>query len=577
MRLSARHSLWIVAAVLLAGCREPDSGLQLPLASLQPVDDSARQALATARELATSLTSTGAPAAEQADAVAALGRLYHRLAFLDAADTCYAQAARLDPANPSWPHLRGYRAQIAGDLEQAVTHYRAALAIAPRRIHTLERLAEAELAIGRWQQARESWEAAIEEGGDSAGARYGLGRAAMAQGDTRTAVGELLRAIELAPGATRIHHPLAQAYMASGDEERAQHHLGLAGPAPLGIADPDTDAIATQDSGTQGLLRTAQDQLAAGDLEGALGNLETAAQISPDNAEVAHNIAVLHARAGDLPGATDAYRRLIELRPDDASAHFSLGNITATMGDVGGAIPHFRRAVALAPDFKQARYNLAGALQQSGDPAAAAAEYAQVLDLDDDFGATHADRGLALAASGQVETALEELAGRLARAPLDAVSRRALGIILRGSGRGHEAIAILTVGIDGPELLPAEQADLLLERAKTHDAHGRPAAALADIERARPLDPSSVEAVVVAGGALLQLGRAREAAGAFASALQVRPQLVPARLGRARALAQLGRCREGVEVLSAGLVLLPGDPNLTRSRQALSDQCADGP
>jgi len=48
--------------------------------------------------------SSGAPAAELADAYGAMGRLFIATEFFDAADTCFSDAQALQPNDMRWPY-----------------------------------------------------------------------------------------------------------------------------------------------------------------------------------------------------------------------------------------------------------------------------------------------------------------------------------------------------------------------------------------------------------------------------------------------------------------------------------------
>ena len=62
---------------------------------------------------------------------------------------------------------------------------------------------------------------------NSVSARFGAGRAALAQGDNQKAASMLEEALRLNPKATAVHYPLSQAYAALGDQAKASEHLRL--------------------------------------------------------------------------------------------------------------------------------------------------------------------------------------------------------------------------------------------------------------------------------------------------------------------------------------------------------------
>lgn len=60
------------------------------------------------------------------------------------------------------------------------------------------------------------------------------------------------------------------------------------------------------------------------DIDAAIGLLEKAASLAPDNAPIWHNLATLHASKGDIEAASAGFEQALRINPADSRAFFSL-------------------------------------------------------------------------------------------------------------------------------------------------------------------------------------------------------------------------------------------------------------
>ncbi|MEO1088183.1 MAG: tetratricopeptide repeat protein, partial [Acidobacteriota bacterium] len=185
------------------------------------------------------LTGAGDPApADAAAAYGALGETYHAYDLLDAAAGCYRNALAAVPGDPRWLHLLGVVERLEGRLEEAVERFGAVVEQEPENKAAWLHRAAVELELGRRDAARRSAEAVLNLDGESAAAWTTLGRVAQASGDDVLAAERFERALELDPGAKRLHYLAGQARRRAGDLDAARRHLAAQGPGEPGFADP---------------------------------------------------------------------------------------------------------------------------------------------------------------------------------------------------------------------------------------------------------------------------------------------------------------------------------------------------
>jgi tetratricopeptide (TPR) repeat protein len=307
------------------------------------------------------------------------------------ANTCFAEAERLDLAEPRWPYLHGLTLVLTEPgpgldcLERAVPLCEAGPS-APRL-----RLAEVLLEQGRLDEAEAHLRHALDREPGPCRARLGLAQAAFAREQWR----EGLRRLE---GCLRDEHCRkraltlsAEAWARLGESERAAAALKGAAELPDDRPWPDpfvqeverlqvgrrlalvrADALARQGRGWEavGLLEAtvrrhpdaAQAWLLLGQTlvrlkdpaqaEQALGQ---AVRVAPETVEAWFQLGVARFFLGKPRSAADAFRETIRLKPDHALAHFNLGHCLKQAGDADGAAAEFREALRCRPGYEAAQ------------------------------------------------------------------------------------------------------------------------------------------------------------------------------------------------------------------------------
>lgn len=310
------------------------------------------------------------PQAGQAElfkAYSDLGRLYHAYEILAAAEVCYRNALTLAPTVFDITYLLARVLQQAGRNEAALEAYAVARRLQPGYVAARLRMVEILRLLNQPQQARQSLDIVL---GTNPGMTVALvmrAELALADNEYPLAIELLHTALASTPQANRLHYLLAQAYRASGQEDKARQHLAQSGTIGVRIPDPVVDDLEKLVQGERVYV-----------LQGRL----------------AYN-------AGDYNNAVIYFRRALEEQPDSSIAHINLGTSLVQTGDIEGAIEHFRLVLSREPDQATANYNLAELLLGKGEYTTAAQHYERVLQKQPDDGLSHLGLARALRRSGK--------------------------------------------------------------------------------------------------------------------------------------------------------------------------------
>jgi Flp pilus assembly protein TadD/mono/diheme cytochrome c family protein len=197
-----------------------------------------------------------------------------------------------------------------GKLEEAVTHFRAAVAANPAAAPALNNLGGALLELGRAEEALAPLRAAVRQRPDYPSARYNLALALAALHREREAVEHLRELLKLRPDDAVAHYRLGSLLGARDERAEAARHLRRA--------------------------------------------LELDAQI----ADAHYKLGRVLALEGKFDEAVKHWERAVALDANHADAHNDLGTAYAMRGDYARAIAHFEAALSADPSLNEARANL---------------------------------------------------------------------------------------------------------------------------------------------------------------------------------------------------------------------------
>ena len=206
-----------------------------------------------------------------------------------------------------------------GEADQAIDHYRLAVALRP----------------------------------DYAEAHYNLGRLLVQQGQLNDAIAHYEKAAAINPA-----------------DAEAQNNLGV---TLLGIGRTD-DAIAHYEKAleirphyAEASCNLANALIAKDDFDGAIARYKACLAAIPDQEEAQYNLASALLRKGRTDEAIVEYQKVLHMHPESADAHANLGIAWLTKGRVPDAMAEYTKALQISPENLAALSNLAWLLATSAD------------------------------------------------------------------------------------------------------------------------------------------------------------------------------------------------------------------
>ncbi len=239
-----------------------------------------------------------------------------------------------------------------GRTDEAVGHYRRALAVQPDYAPAANNLGVALRASGHLDDAIESFRHALDVRSDYAEAHYNLAIALLDRNEPQEAATHFEIASHALSPTLESHNNYGVALAAGGrlDEAIAQFTAALAlEPHSAKVHRNIADALARQHR-----------------YDDAIEHYRRVTELDRRNPGAYYELGGVLLEAGRLRDAAEAFRAAIALAPDVAQAHTKLGIALAAQGKLDEAIEAFERALKLAPDFIDARRYLTIAREQRG-------------------------------------------------------------------------------------------------------------------------------------------------------------------------------------------------------------------
>ncbi|MDS4013414.1 MAG: tetratricopeptide repeat protein [Candidatus Accumulibacter sp.] len=247
----------------------------------------------------------------------------------------------------------------------------------------------------------------------------------------------------------------------------------------------------------------------------AIGALERAQTLFPDDTEALGLLAIAYQRAGEHESAYHLFSSLLSLRPRDPVLHYNMGLLLLEMARPVDAEAAFACASMLVPSWVEARFNRAVAAEEMGEFGAATRHYEEVLRLRPDYASAHFNLGHMHRKQGAMADA--ELAFRAALQVNPAYEQAAIALSQGLEARGAIEDAASTLRrflLASPGNLAAELglAAIHLRKKEFHDA-------LTRLRRAVMIDPASKTAWESLAACELALNNREEACNAYARAV----------------------------------------------------------
>jgi tetratricopeptide (TPR) repeat protein len=315
-----------------------------------------------------------------------LGMVLNAHGFLTEANRCFAEAERLNPAEPRWPYLQGVNL-LPSDPDSGIAFLeRAVEGCGDAPLTPRLRLAEALLDRGRLADADRHLKQTLAREPHNLRARLSLGRLAFLREDWRNALKQLAACGEDEHTRKLAHTLSAQVRRRLGEGKRAEAEADGAEqlPSDANWPDPYTDAVAALQRGLHARIQQAAALTHAGKPGQAIQLLEQTSAKYPESVEIWLGLGGLWFQLGRPDRAEGAFHKAVEADPDAAEGWFRLGCIQA-LDRPREAADSFRRVIRLRPDHTLAHFNLGHRLKQLGDLAGAAEEFRATLRCRPDY------------------------------------------------------------------------------------------------------------------------------------------------------------------------------------------------
>ncbi len=466
-------------------------------------------------------------------------------------------------------YAAGVAAEKATNYEQALGHYQRAVQIDNRYAELSFRMGRCQWELGRFGEARQSFEAAR----DLDTLRF---RADSRINDLiRTAAGKrsgqglrLVDAVEVFAG--QSPHGI------TGEELLLEHvHLNFEGnyllaqtlarelernwPALTGGSGTNAPPLLSLEDCARRLAFTDWDRYQVLDeMLKRLGQPPFTQQLNHD----ARQERLERARAALRPAlsgagigpSTGMYRQAQALVPSDWVLHENFAKLLQSSGDPQGAEEQWRKVIELMPHYEQAYYSLGNVLDGEGKSAEAIQYLQQAVRRRPDSLEAHNGLGLALANQGKTSEAMCEYETALRRKPEFSEARVNLGQALAAQGKLEEAKAQYETALRFNSNSVAAHINLgkLLASEKQFPA------AVEHYQAALRIQPEDAVAHYNLGNALAIQGRAEEAMNHFAEAVRLKPDFGEAHHNLGLELARFGKAAEAVKQFTEAVRLKPG-------------------
>lgn len=582
----------LLTALCIVACQRVDTESLLPLmeTDLSRFATETQDQLQAERARVAASLETPPSAAELAESMGGLGRLYHAYGLHPPASVCYRNAIDLAPQDPRWTYLLGVILQTDGDLEEAAQQYEMTQRLlqeldgvegddtAARAIETALdlRLATVYSDLTRDAEAEALLQGVLGRSDTVAQAHFHLGRLAAARGDDAQAIQRFERTLELQPQATTVHYVLGVAYRRQGDEAAAQRHVDGMGAVPPSFPDPWVEDLGGLILGIGPHLDRAQAAVESGRFEEAEREYQAALKIEANNSTALRGLGYTLRKAGRLQDSVEALRHMLTLYPKDTAARLELATTLLEDGQLNASITEFDTLIEIDPTFELAYLNQGVALSRQDRWAEAMERFRKVLELDPKDRSARFHMAVALDATGRSEESVLALRELALEFPQWVKVRQRLGLELLKKGdldaarQQHEAVLDVADAPHQEKALAHYQLAQIAERRQDLDS------ALEHYGAARTLFPGLWQAALSYGNTLHRAGRFLEAAAQYRSLVDGQPDNVHHRVLEIESLMLGDAAVNAAQRLEEGLQALPRAAELGHLKARLLATAPDG-
>ena len=300
-----------------------------------------------------------------------------------------------------------------------------------------------------------------------------------------------------------------------------------------------------------------------GEIHRALGHHQhavecclTALRLRPDYPEAANNIGLAYQALGRFDEAIERFQQALRIRPGFGLPQNNLGTLYRELDRKDEALAAFREAVRIDPALAVAHSNLGQALLDRGENDDGLFHCLEAVRLDSKLAAAHNNLGNAYRLARRWDEARAAYDEALRLAPDNFLVHVNLGLLSIGEGKLHLVAACFERAV---EIAP-DDPELWCALAQAHLAAEDPSAAVPWLERLVALHPEQPINHSELGSALQQDGRYDEAAASLARALELQPDFLDALLVQGILLEELGELQQAEDCYRRAAAAHPQAP-----------------
>lgn len=326
----------------------------------------------------------GADFPDTADYLVLEGDMHARHGDSAKAMELWNKSLELEPRRADVYAKMGHVAREREEPENAIEYWRKALEIRPEMRVLRDEIAQAQVEMGKYQEAIDELEKDRAVSLRLPHARLMLGEAYMYLNQLEQAKEHYEAAVQLDPNYTNAYHGLftvcnrlklhdkAREYLARFKELKAKDDENYTS----GRIDVRFDINRMRDGLLEAYLQAEQMYQAKGNLAKAEILLHRAIRLKPADARPIEKLAILYFQTNHMPESLDLYKRLQEIAPETPRYQLNIGLISGRLGLADDAEAAYRKATGLAPDdptahrelarlYLQNRKNLTAAMDQA--------------------------------------------------------------------------------------------------------------------------------------------------------------------------------------------------------------------
>ncbi len=438
------------------------------------------------------------------------------------------RAASLAPQDPRVAVLLARALSKQKDNAGAESELRRALLVRPGYGSALRALGRLYSATDRNKEALAVFTQASQFGSNEerASSLVALGAAQLEAGRSDDARATFEKAIERAPAQVEIRLGVARTWLSTGKKDDAARASGmLAVAADLAPDLPDVQTL------------IGQQREATLDLDGAEDAYQQAIRLAPQAVGPRRRLLRLALDRQRLARAKQQADELLAIDAEDPEHHFLAGLVASRQDDNAAARTHYLAAIEKSGGaYPEAYFNLGVIEKEAKNIEAAIAAYRTAIEQRPGYHAAENNLGLTLIAAGRVDEAERLYLDVLSRAPSYAPAWVNLGKLYSQQKKYPQAIDAYQNALKARP----DYARALLDLGVAYARSGRVDDAIATYKRAIAQNPRSVSATFNLGLVQAQKGDQSAAEATWRAALLIDADHVPSQRKLASSLAARG-------------------------------------